>query len=327
MKQHLLVARDYLHEMYGDFLTPEKTCIVLSGPRSGSNLLLRHLEAIGYGKPVEAFHGNNERIKREHGWDINFDDPFEFISHAIEYQTVKGICGVKLGWYQFQHYLKLARELFKDYSAPLTDWDLVEVFFTNPSYIHLVRKNKVKQAISFSKGQQTGVWYIPADDDGEYKNYVLPPVYDREHIERCFGLVLSVDAQWMTLLASDQISHKVVWYEEYVADYETQLREIDSYMGGVGEITVPELPLLKLADKTTLNWVERFESETPWLKEPLVKKAMEKPDLLLLMALLSNNFFTKAEDQYFLQMPSTRTKPIRKFYYSVRRKLKKFTQI
>ncbi len=327
MTERIEAARKYIREKFGDFPQPEKSCIVLSNPRSGSNLLLRHLEEVGYGKPIEAFHWNANRIRREQGWTINFDDPFEYISHAIEYQTVNGICGMKLGWHHFQYYLSVVKQLFVDYPEALSNWELIEVFFPNPVYLHLMRKNKVKQAVSLSKSKQTGIWYVSVDDDEDYDDYVAPPVYDREHIEYCFGEVLSKDVQWITLLALDQIPHLRIWYEDYVKDVDEEMRKIDRYLGGTGDLVVPALPLKKLANRRSVDWYERFQQETEWLHEPLVERALRESEFPLLLAYYADQVVTRFELQQYAQLPSVRFRKLRRFFHRGIRKLKQILSI
>lgn len=320
MNTHIETARSYLQANFGSLPQPKKSFILFSGPRSGSNLLLRHLELIGYGRPIEAFHWSHDRLRREQGWDINFDDPFEYITHAVNFQTVNNICGVKFGWQHFGYFLSLAQKLLVDFGESLTNWEMTEVFFPNPSYLHLIRKDKVDQAISLSKSKQTGIWYIPTTDDGQYKNYVVPPVYDRQHIEYCFGQVLATDLQWKSVLGMDQIPHHSIYYEDYINNVEGEFRKVYQYLGGKGELDVPELPLNKLANKKSEGWRKRFIKESSWINSSLVKKAMATQNFQLLLSCFAYQQNKNAEQLHYEHMAAIRFKRLRQIFCSIKRK-------
>lgn len=313
--------RESICRRYGALPFPEKSYIILMSPRSGSNLLCAHLNKINFGNPIEAFH-NPKNLRKLYGWEIDFSDPYQRFKKAMEFQTTAGVFGMKMNWDQFNYMIGLGRQLIDEDVYPLSDAAVVEVFFPNLSFIRLKRKNKVKQAISYSKGMQTGIWVIPAGGLGRRADFTLAPKYDRDHIEVCLEKLLSYHFLWEEFLARHQIKPLEIWYEDLAANFVETLKGIYRYLGIESE-DFPAPQTRKIADKQTDDWLERFISETPWLADDEIKQAFSEGDFSSAFTRRYVIYLSIKEDQVFFNASFNRFKKLRYYWMRLNKKLSK----
>lgn len=313
-------ARAEIERIHGPLPHPQRSYIVLMSPRSGSNLLCVHLEKIGFGRPMEGFHFNPKALQRKFGWPAEFNNSFEHIRYALDYGTLGGVFGLKLSWVEFELFLREARQVLEPTGFSLNDGELLELFFPDAAYIHLKRRNKVKQAVSYAKAMQNGIWQVDAENNDDYKKHLLPAQYDRDHIESLFDNLLVYDLAWERLLRNYSIPGLVMWYEDLARDYVVKMKEIYAYLGiDREEVIAP--PLKKQSDELSQDWVQRFEMETHWLSNPDILTAMQAGDFETVHFLRTKQILRDKERKRWVEMPANRFKSIRKFAFRVRRKL------
>lgn len=316
----ILRARQKLHDKYSDIVFPQTSYLVTMTARSGSSLLCMGLEKIGFGHPIEAFNVNKNPMF-ENNWDIDFTDSHAYIKKAIEFQTVNGVFGMKLNWKHLELFLKHARNLLDEAGNGLSSAQVVEVFFKNVRYLHLRRRDKVKQAISYEKAWQNGIWVEKADADEEYKEHLLPTVYDREHIECCLDILLMTEADWSQYFKVNKIDCLNIWYEDLAADYGSTMQTIYHFLG-VKDQKVIEPVLRKLANVSSDDWNARFRRETPWLKQIVVDKETPDHDDYALWLERGKMLLKQRQWARWQKMPATRTKFIRSLIFRFNRKIK-----
>jgi trehalose 2-sulfotransferase len=312
-------ARTQLLSTTPQLKLPERSYLVLMSARSGSMLLCAHLEKIGFGRPVEAFNPNKNPMFHN-DWAIDFHNPLAYLQTAIDFQTVNGVMGMKLSLNHFHLLLEKARMLLGSQAAGMDDAEVTEIFFPELRYIHLQRRDKVKQAISYAKAWQTGIWYETTEDGEEYKEYVLPPVYDREQIEGCLDLVIAGDAGWSSYLRGHGLTAHKIWYEDLADTYSEEMQAVYTFLG-VPEKEVIAPPLKKQADSRSLDWEQRFVRETPWLQTPRIAEAMRCGDMESLLVERAQLAFRDRAARRWEEMPAHRLMAIRRFIFRARRKI------
>jgi LPS sulfotransferase NodH len=319
---NIQLARSYIQENHPGFPVPADSYLVLSTARSGSTMLTTYLGKIGFGFPIEAFNPNKNSRER-YNWGIDYSDPYAYIKKAIEFQTVGTVMGMKFMPNQFFVFLENARKLLAPTDLNYEDAELVEIFFPSAKYIHLERKNKLKQAISFSKALQDGIWREVEGEDETYKEYITPAVYDRDHIERCFDLSLANDQYWRHYLRSNELSYLHIYYEELTANYREEMAQIHQYLGIEDQnIVVPSLR--KQATRLSEEWETRFIAETDWFSTTRFNSLLEQDDQENLFIERCHIVFNKREQQRYIAMPSIRYKGLRSIIFRV---LRKFTSL
>ena len=160
----------------------------------------------------------------------------------------------------------------------LNDAEVVDVFFPNAVYIHLKRRNKIKQAISYAKAMQNGIWHVEAEQTKDNKAYALPEEYNRAHIESCLDNLLAFDMAWENYLGRYNLPFMELWYEDLAKNYHGKMSEIYAYLG-ITQQEIAEPPLKKLANTESQEWVQRFTAETSWLEDQTIKSALESGDI------------------------------------------------
>jgi LPS sulfotransferase NodH len=133
--------------------------------RTGSNMLCEALSHTGLaGKPGEYFvpafesavvHGHagfeDSSWAREHGITA-FPQFVEAV--LLEGRTANGVFGAKLPWNALASFHAKLREL--PGNRNLRETELLPLAFVEPRFIHLQRRDRVRQAVSWALAAQTG---------------------------------------------------------------------------------------------------------------------------------------------------------------------------
>lgn len=321
-KEAINSAREYIRNKFPKIAIANQNYFILYTPRSGSNMVCKILEKAGIGKPIEAF-SPHTNFHNKMNWNIDYSDPYQFMAKVIDYQTVNGILGMKFSVMLFHEFLRVAHQLLGDGFKGLNDFEVTEVFFPDARYIHIQRKDKVKQAISLAKALQNGIWIEREDEDQEYKKYLMPALYDQEHIECCFDYSLSGDVFWIHHLRKYNVPHLSLFYEDIISNYDEKINEIFKFIG-VKEKQVPSPKTHRQANKQSDKWMIRFIEETNWLKNEEIQRAIDESDIEGLYYLRSNMLITNRKQTRERVMPATRYKSVRSLAFRIKRKLLSF---
>jgi len=316
----IVAARRAVRDRYGALPVPDSSYLVLMSPRSGSNLLCVHLEKIGYGRPVEGFHFSQSWLRREYGFSGDLEDPFSHMLQVLQYGTVNGIFGLKLSWVEFEIFLAKARQLIGPVGVNLSAAQVVEVFFPQPKYIHLQRRDKVKQAVSYARAMQTGIWMVETGQSDAFRDYILPAAYDREHIESLLDNLLAFDLAWEQYLCKSEITAFTFWYEDLAKDYVNKMLDVYHFLG-ISRQQVIEPPLRQQADQVLQEWVVRFTSETDWLHEEHTERALKEGDFLAVYLARTMILVRQRERERWSKLPANRFRNVRKLMHRIGNKL------
>ena len=239
--------------------------IICGTPRTGSTLLCNLLASTNVaGNPNSFFMSqiNPQWVKQ---WDLpsrgNMSES-DFSDAYLKAVVKAGKGGTEVFG------LRLMRDNLEGLSAFLdqifphlsSDKARLEKAFGNILYIHLFRENKLAQAISLVKAEQTGLWHIAPD--GTEIERLAPskePEYDFDRIAREVMQLEQYDAAWVSWFSQQGIEPLRVDYESLSANPATALGHIcdalrvpapypDSVRPGVG----------KLSDETSFDWMRRY---------------------------------------------------------------------
>jgi LPS sulfotransferase NodH len=234
-----------------------RSCLILTTPRSGSWLLSEALHATDLvGEPHEYFN----RLGHA-GWVRDFglrpDVPFdEFVEAAVRWGTGKtGIFSAKLHWNQFALFLWRLRRLPGDW--PKSDAAMLQHFFPDPHFVHLVRRDTARQAISWWRANQTDAWWDLGNQ--AYAGPTLEP--DFRQIRWMEDLLERNKREWRDLLADNDLPCLDLVYEEFVHDRLGTVRRILDFLGVEvgGDLTLPPPRLQKQSDAMTEEWLVAYE--------------------------------------------------------------------
>lgn len=242
--------------------------IICTSPRSGSTLLCRLLSQTGVaGHPASYFHEASVQSWRgELGLD---DDPAlsetDLLTDTFRAAIAKG--SGETGMFG----LRLQRHSFEFFTAKLalmhpglaSEKERIYAAFGRTAFIHLTREDKLGQAISYVKAQQSGLWHR-ASDGTELERLSPPsePAYDAEQIRRQIGEFETFDLEWRRWFGREGIDPLRITYETLSRAPRETLGDVLGHLGlnrNAARRAAPDVA--KLADRTSLEWAERYRSE------------------------------------------------------------------
>lgn len=245
--------------------------LVIATPRSGSTLLGQALNSTNLaGDPREHF-GHKMSF-----WATKWGATTiaAYVDRLMqERATDNGVFGAKLLYSHLTHLEQVARKEAQYSEMPLRD--ILASLFPNLHYFQITRQDTTRQAISYWKAKQTGVWgqdeapRAGRTGQGRRKEVKgsrrtgIEPVYDFDGIKALYDSVREEDAAIAEYFTSSGITPMHVIYEQFVKAYEPTTREMLDFLG----ITLPEDFVLgaprtaRLSDATSEDWTERFNAE------------------------------------------------------------------
>lgn len=242
--------------------------VICTSPRSGSTLLCKLLAATGIsGNPGSYFH--RPSISEWLGYfdlapDSSAPEPdvlATIFQSAIATGSLDtGVFGLRLQRHSFDFFVQKLAVL---HPGRTSDLERIEAAFGRTLFVHLTRLDKVEQAVSLVKAEQTGLWHA-APDGTELERTSPPtaPVYNAGEIRTWYERFAAYDRDWIAWFARQGIEPLRITYEALSADPLESLRKILSRLGLNCDAASGVTPgVAKLADVTNQHWAERFRLE------------------------------------------------------------------
>ncbi|MEM7116016.1 MAG: Stf0 family sulfotransferase [Chloroflexota bacterium] len=195
------------------------------------------------------------------GWegDVGFDQAF---LNAVLHQGTANtqLFGMRVMWRDFPNLLQRLRVLFPDLAS---DKARIQAAFGPTQYIHLSRQDKVAQAISRIKAEQSGLWHLHAD--GTERERVKPnqePVYDPQVLAEQVAEYEQHEAAWVSWFGGQAIEPMRITYEALSASPQTTLAKVLSALSVDSSIAETVHPrTTKLANDESHEWANRFRHD------------------------------------------------------------------
>ena len=242
--------------------------IICGTPRTGSTLLCNLLAATKRAGNPDSFYGRKFMPAWAEEWRLpdrhtmsERDFNIAYLNAAVAAGKGRtGIFGLRLMRENLDELSEILDQVFPQLPS---DRARLERAFGRILYIHLSRDDKLAQAISLVKAEQTGLWHI-APDGTEIERLAPPkdPEYDFARIKREVLELESYDAAWNSWFEAQDI-------EPLRIDYETLSANPAAALTGLCEALEVQPPnardispgVAKLADETSLNWMRRYRLE------------------------------------------------------------------
>jgi LPS sulfotransferase NodH len=245
-----------------------KSYVICATPRTGSTLLCDLLAATGVaGKPDSYFMSGMDPA-----WAAQLGIPpcdgGDAAAHAAA--TLRAVIEAGdggTGIFGFRLMRKdldaLSALIGQVHSGLGSDQARLRAAFGEILFIHLAREDKLAQAVSMVKAEQTGLWHA-APDGREIERLAppRPPEYDFARIGKKLAALEEYDAAWRRWFAAEGLAPLRIGYESLAADPAAAVARICDALGVAAPAPGSLTPgVAKLADATSLEWMRRFRED------------------------------------------------------------------
>lgn len=242
--------------------------VLCTAPRSGSTLLCRLLADTGIaGRPGSHFHEPSlaEWLAEYELPEVRGRSERDTVAAVFDAAVDKGrggtpIFGLRLQRHSFGFF---AEKLALLHPKPAGDVARIEAAFGRTRFIHLTRADKVDQAVSLVRAEQTGLWHRAADGS-ELERTAPPrePAYDGAAIRAAYEQLMGYERDWAAWFDREQVSPLRLTYDDLSADPAGTLAIVLAALGLPAEAADGITPgVARLADATNREWVARFRAE------------------------------------------------------------------
>jgi trehalose 2-sulfotransferase len=218
-------------------------CICFSA-RSGSTLLCNDMTRKGLGAPTEYFQLPES--------PLILDQPLaDYLVELVD-GSPGAYFGLKVAWQQAYELTKRLR----DEGDPGVSFPLGSVF-PDLAYIHVVRRDKIGQAVSSWRAVSSDIWHWPVGasvDPGR-------PEYDFETIKLHFVQMVAEEWLWKSHFEQQSIVPLTIHYEDYLADRAGHLRRIAEFLGAPESESTLEESLHLMRDGWTEQIVQLVQAD------------------------------------------------------------------
>jgi LPS sulfotransferase NodH len=249
-------------------MQPYRSYILCTSPRSGSTLLCKLLSATGIaGHPGSYFHEASIASWQE-------DLGLEAVPAEPEMATLRkvfaaaiekgsrgtGLFGLRLQRHSFAYFMEKLAVLHPE--RP-TDLERLKAAFGETLFIHLTRRDKIAQAVSYVRAEQSGLWHRAAD--GSELERLSDPIalhYDQSALKEKYGRFTRFDRDWQAWFEREKIIPFPITYEDLAVDPQAALRRVLERLGLDCAMAGNVVPgVAKLADATNADWATRLRQD------------------------------------------------------------------
>lgn len=247
-------------------MTAYKSYILCTSPRSGSTLLCRLLRETG----VAGWPGSHFHEPTLQGWCDDYGlkagrDERATVQAVFEAARAKGTAGrgmfaLRLQGQSLAHFCARLQQLQPDAAS---ERDRFERQFGKTLFVYLNREDKLAQAVSYVKAQQSGLWH-KASDGREIERLSPPqdPIYDADRIAQQLQLFQQMDQDWQQWFSEAGITPFHISYSALSRDPYQSLNQLLNELN-LPEVPAGEPPVARLSDAVNQAWIERFLAEQP----------------------------------------------------------------
>jgi LPS sulfotransferase NodH len=221
---------------------PQHRYVILCVPRSGSYYLCGLLESSGLGAPREHLRQSVADLCR-----LGHLDLVEYLENLAQCASVDGWFGTKM----------ISHHLFDSFARGLEPEALVDhAKAVGYKTIHLVREDKVRQAVSNFFARATDVWFETHVD----RSAPPRPDYDFAALKDSHDFLVQQE-QWIGAVASYMPDCITVTYEALERDPERVLAEVIAHLGGDPRAARLEARTRRQRDALSEEYARRFAAE------------------------------------------------------------------
>lgn len=239
--------------------------VLCAGPRSGSTLLCGLLKQTGQaGAPDSYFHRPSvPDWLADHGLDTaNYTTRKDALRAVMKSAMERGrartdLFGLRLQAHSRTFFMQQLAVLYPDLPD---DRARLEAAFGRTQFIYLHRADKLAQAISYVKAEQSGLWHKAPD--GRELERLSPhkdPAYDPAAIARRLQQAQTDDSDWEHWFSAQHITPLRIAYEDLADDPRREVARILTVLGQDAARAACVTPhVAPLRDALSAQWYARF---------------------------------------------------------------------
>ncbi len=243
--------------------------ILCSNPRSGTTLLCDLLAQTGVAGRPNSFFRPHDLGEWAEGWGVTTpvdpEDPV-FSGQYLAAMRVEGQGGTPVfGLRLMAEDLDFACDwLARQHPGAATSVEAMYAAFGPLRFIHLARQDKLAEAVSYLRAQQTGLWHQRPDGTAlEQLPPTATPGYDGDAITAQVTALNAQEKLWAGWFAAQGITPLRLTYEGLSDDPEGTLEAVLSHIGQDPAAARGITPgTRKLADAESAAWIGRYLRET-----------------------------------------------------------------
>lgn len=242
--------------------------MICTAPRSGSTLLCRMLAATGVaGNPGSHFHAASlDRWLEVYGLQhTRFASRRDALRAVFDAAKSRGrgateVFGLRMQGGSCDHFLEQLAALVPGETRDVARF---EAEFGPTLFLHLSRSDRLGQAISRLRAEQSGLWHRHADgSELERTAAGLEPRYDAGEIARHMAELAAFDAAWERWFKQEAVTPLRLGYDDLSVDPRGTLGRVLQALGLDPALARSvEVPTARLADGLSRNWRARFKAE------------------------------------------------------------------
>jgi trehalose 2-sulfotransferase len=246
---------------------PRRCYVVCTIPRSGSNLLTDGLrDTRRAGVPKQFF-----LPKAESGYatQLAIDPAADYAAYVRAIVNTKitrnEVFGFKLMSWYLDDFLARLREAHAFGDSSTSQLELLRNAFPRLRFVRIVRRHKLRQALSTARALQTGLWKVQKG-----KSSLREPEFDPDLIEQSLHEAERQEKIWDDFFRHIGVTPLTVEYEKLCQNYEATIRAVLSFLS----IKLPASARVgppvttRQADEISRTWEKRFLAERPSAYSP-----------------------------------------------------------
>jgi LPS sulfotransferase NodH len=177
-----------------------------------------------------------------------------------EAEAVTGVVGLRI---MYSSLVEARKRLNRAAGGDRSVVEALEAAFGEILYLHLSRGDKLGQAVSLARAEQTGLWHLRADGSVlEGGDQPAEAHYDGVRIATILDELERDDAAWDDYFRVHALKPLRLTYEGVTAGPQRALGQILAALGLDPAIAETQpIPTAKMADGISAAWVARFRSE------------------------------------------------------------------
>ena len=201
---------------------------------------------------AENYHWEDSPMAREHNVTTNA----ACLAKIIEISTTpNGVFGTKVMW----NYLSRMIEHLQELSAyrGLDACPLLRTLFPNLYFVWMIRRDKVRQAVSWAKAANAGIWAWTREDPPEREQ---EPAFDFELVDNLVRLIDEGERGWEQFFLECGVEPLKVYYKDLVCAYERTALDVLDYLGVPypGDLALGERRMKRQSDGLNDKWVQKY---------------------------------------------------------------------